>query len=1248
MAQPNAMERPDEELLTDPVLRGVPLVEGYPTLGPCVLYDRLGEGGMGKVFLARHAKFGFDVAVKVLKRELSRMDLVQRFQREARISGQLNSPNLVRVFDVDSDGDLQYVVMEFVKGETARERATRKKQLTESEALEIIYGAAVGLEAAHRDDILHRDIKPDNILIDTKGIVKLADLGLAKAMEDDSDDNFTTTMDASAGTPAFMSPEQCESLKTVRPASDVFSLGMTLYYLLVGHPPFQTSGRVSLMLDICSKDFPDPREKVEVSDATYDLLRRMTDRNLETRIQDGRQLRLEIEKFHTPRYEQLADPDAGSQRVRTGMVSKPPSQATLEEIRRRSELITIHDGGTPEPDKKNAKPALWIGIGAAVLIVAGLGVASMLGGEKEPAKPTKEVANNKQPKGPESASSADQNPKGAGTDSKLPSNDPTGAASGGGDSSEKDPVVIKTPSTPNKIDLPTFFEVRDLCASKQFVAAFERLQVMDQHAPATEETHESRKKLIDTWTTHIKTKSEASDFVAAFAEFGKLNARLPNEKPVGLLGTRLAESFDDWAMDECAKVKIPSMDRELASQASEQLTPLASLVADGRLVLSGSDVLDQWHERIQSMRALAGCAADFEQMRFGEVAHALRRAHAVGDLHAAVATMRRDYCEKLLGDARTTLDSALANPPLGVPSDVGPWLDGVRTLGGDTESGAFVNLSQRYAAHTAIAKGTLADLDEASRHLTALKDDAPELVVQYGDIVGACYDGQAATVLQAAAAAELGAPEFDEQLQKADEIRMKLSVLDGASNSARASALEQRLTQERSLRGLQSSLAAGNLTADDLDSIAEGMRALQDHAVAALDSRLSASARSLAQQFLDKADAATREPSELPLDRIRSFAACASEFGIAGDDPLLKEIEDERIPWRQFVASLSDDLDQRSDALRSRPPATSAVVLGELRTVRQQVATDLVAAYDATMAQPKLLSDSTVLQTASRRVREAKELHPELDLESRMGWVDAELGMNQALVHVAAYDFGKQREQELLPADIATIQATLDLARKHPVAEARTKLVQDTLERLLRRKCLALPLGVTLTLVRVTGSNGRDFYIGMFELTHAQKQALLSNLNSNEEIGRHPANELTPGDITRILQELGRAHGEGTFQVPTKEQWLRAARAEGAHRSSTYWTDRGDAGEYAHLRETTKIDLKTRGRSVEAVGERTPNAIGCYDMIGNVAELAKDGDEYVAFGGSYLDKIGAIALEEPEARPRADAYVGLRVVWIPE
>ncbi|MCK5940534.1 MAG: serine/threonine protein kinase, partial [Planctomycetes bacterium] len=149
---------------SDSNLERVQEVEGYKVLPPCVLYGKIGQGGMGAVYRGRHLNLDIDVAVKCLKPDLTGEDeqFVVRFKREARSAARINHQNVVRVFDVSEEGGLHYIVMELVQGETARQRVQRKGKLSVGEALEILHGAAAGLGEAHGKGFIHRDIKPDN------------------------------------------------------------------------------------------------------------------------------------------------------------------------------------------------------------------------------------------------------------------------------------------------------------------------------------------------------------------------------------------------------------------------------------------------------------------------------------------------------------------------------------------------------------------------------------------------------------------------------------------------------------------------------------------------------------------------------------------------------------------------------------------------------------------------------------------------------------------------------------------------------------------------------------------------------------------------------------------------------------------------------------------------------------------------------------------------------------------------------
>ncbi len=231
--------------------------QGAPTLGGIPLVKKLGQGGMGAVYLGKHPRLGVEVAVKVLPFHLADQDpnTIQYFMREAQAMARLNHNNLVRIYDVNVDGDpaagsaIWFLVMEYVSGRSAgsiiRERIKQGLgPLPENEALELLIASAEGLAAAHDERFVHRDIKPDNIMVPVgaDGIpqwrkAKMMDLGLAKP-HDDNAAGLTGT-NVAMGTPGYMAPEQAENAKEVAPTADIFSMGGTLYTMLSGTAPFQ-------------------------------------------------------------------------------------------------------------------------------------------------------------------------------------------------------------------------------------------------------------------------------------------------------------------------------------------------------------------------------------------------------------------------------------------------------------------------------------------------------------------------------------------------------------------------------------------------------------------------------------------------------------------------------------------------------------------------------------------------------------------------------------------------------------------------------------------------------------------------------------------------------------------------------------------------------------------------------------------------------------------------------------------------
>jgi tRNA A-37 threonylcarbamoyl transferase component Bud32 len=210
------------------------------TIGKYRILEKLGSGGMGHVYLGEHKVMRRKVAVKVLPTAKAKeQSSLERFQREARAIAALDHPNLVRAFDIDEDKDLHFLVMEYVDGASLQEIVKRTGPLDPTRACHYIYYAALGLQYAYEvAELVHRDVKPGNIMVDRQGAVKLLDMGLARFFNDEAD-ILTKKYDESVlGTADYLSPEQATDSHEVDIRADIYSLGATFYFLLAGHPPF--------------------------------------------------------------------------------------------------------------------------------------------------------------------------------------------------------------------------------------------------------------------------------------------------------------------------------------------------------------------------------------------------------------------------------------------------------------------------------------------------------------------------------------------------------------------------------------------------------------------------------------------------------------------------------------------------------------------------------------------------------------------------------------------------------------------------------------------------------------------------------------------------------------------------------------------------------------------------------------------------------------------------------------------------
>ncbi len=206
----------------------------------------IGEGGMASVYEALHEKLQSKVAIKVLNPILTaNRNIRERFENEARFMAGLNHVNITRVIDYEERPDLLAIIMEFLEGEDLNVRIKREGPMPLHEALPIFVQVLDAVEYAHKKSIVHRDVKPSNIFIEPSKAVKILDFGIAKLLGATDDMTATGTQ---IGTPVYMSPEQVNTDKNIDQRSDIYSLGVTLFYMLNGKPPYDTTTTSSFQI----------------------------------------------------------------------------------------------------------------------------------------------------------------------------------------------------------------------------------------------------------------------------------------------------------------------------------------------------------------------------------------------------------------------------------------------------------------------------------------------------------------------------------------------------------------------------------------------------------------------------------------------------------------------------------------------------------------------------------------------------------------------------------------------------------------------------------------------------------------------------------------------------------------------------------------------------------------------------------------------------------------------------------------
>jgi serine/threonine protein kinase len=324
-------------------------------LGQYVLLELLGEGGMGRVFKARHRLMQRIVAIKVIRREyLVDEDAVARFHREIRAASQLNHPNVITAYDADQVGNTHFFAMEFVEGVDLARLLQYRGPLPVAEACDCIRQAALGLHHAHERGVIHRDVKPSNLLLTAReGLVKVLDLGLARrAGAPGAEQSAALTQGGVLmGTPDYMAPEQAQNSHDVDGRADIYSLGCTFYTLLTGQPPFPNGSAIDkVVMHQTAEPRPVEELRPEVPRAVGRVLRTMMARFPDARYSTAAAVAEALAPLSgpvkpaspwSPRAARPADSHSLTPRIEEFAPPSPRESATKRPRRRRRLAIAL-------------------------------------------------------------------------------------------------------------------------------------------------------------------------------------------------------------------------------------------------------------------------------------------------------------------------------------------------------------------------------------------------------------------------------------------------------------------------------------------------------------------------------------------------------------------------------------------------------------------------------------------------------------------------------------------------------------------------------------------------------------------------------------------------------------------------------------------------------------------------------------------------------------------------------------------
>jgi serine/threonine protein kinase len=340
-------------------------------IGKYTITRLIGEGGMASVYEGEHETLGTKAAIKILNPILSaNKQIRERFKNEARMMASLDHPNITRVLDYEESDTYLAIAMELLTGEDLSNRIKNNGKLPEEEIKRIFEQILAAFQYAHGMGIVHRDIKPSNIFILPNGTVKILDFGIAKLF---GQGNEMTQTGTQMGTPVYMSPEQVKADKTIDHRSDIYSLGVTLFYALSGKPPYD--GNTTSQFDIFNKIVHEPLPAIESTSFLAELIKKACQKDREHRFQNCEEWLQALKKGVAPRVETSAaektivEPATSDKTV----FETPKSERTVVEQAAASEKTLIdHDVNQSKKYSEKLK------LGAFSYLSIGFGIISFL------------------------------------------------------------------------------------------------------------------------------------------------------------------------------------------------------------------------------------------------------------------------------------------------------------------------------------------------------------------------------------------------------------------------------------------------------------------------------------------------------------------------------------------------------------------------------------------------------------------------------------------------------------------------------------------------------------------------------------------------------------------------------------------------------------------------------------------------------------------------------------------------------